>query len=300
MAQYFATLTYDPNDGSSSWSETEYGENAQGYGYVTFSLPTLSRTGYTFDGWYFNGSLRTGSSITLYGDSNGESYSVTASWTAIPVTYTIGADITYDPANGDPQWAIPAVTTTSSNPYGYVSTTMDAAPTWTGHTFQYWSIAGVQRQPGQSITLYATTQIESYTATAVWSTDPSVSISVTVEFDNDGGTPASETTTYTGTSQPGETSGYLTVTTPSTAPTKVGYNFAGWMVQGTLKGVSVSFSEMAIQGGRTQIYYAQYVAKPSQGVNIYDGGWHTADAYIWNGSAWVKYEPYIYDGSWKH
>ena len=294
---YYATLTYYPNDGSSSWSETESGVNEQGYGYVTFSLPTLTRTGYTFNGWVFNGSTYTGS-ITLYASYAGESYSVSASWTETPVSYTIGASITYDPANGEASWATPVITATSSTTYGYITTTMDSAPTRTGYTFAGWSISGSTLQPGASVSLYATTAYPNYTATALWTPLPSVTITANITYDNNGGTPSSSSDTVSGTSAPGETSGYLTTTTPSTAPTKAGYNFVGWLIQGTLKGVGETYSVLATQAGASYTYTAQYTAIPQEGITIYDVGWHTTQPSVWNGSSWVEYDPSLYDSGW--
>ena len=283
---YYATLTYYPNDGSSSWSETESGSNEQGYGYVTFSLPTLTRTGYTFNGWLFNGTLYTGS-ITLYATYAGNSYSVTASWTEDPVSYTITANVTFDANGGSPSSGT-TLTGTSSTTDGYLSGTTPSAPSRSGYTFGGWQLGSTIRQAGTSFTVYATVAGTSYTWTAIWNP---VTYTVTIRFDSDGGTP-SYYPDVTGTYSSPDT--YVELTMPS-APTKEGYIFQGWGTQLFMPGRDYPFTS------GTYTLVAQYTINPRNGkVEVYDNGWQSAQPYIDTGNGFVKAYAYIWvNGAWE-
>lgn len=284
MAQFYATLTYYPNDGSSSWSETEYGESTQGYGYVVFSLPTLTRTGYTFNGWDFNGSIRTGS-ITLYADSNGESYSVTASWTAAPVTYTITSEVTFD-ANGGSPSSRQILSGESSTTDGYLSSTTQNAPTRSGYIFDGWKLGSTVRQAGQSYTVYATVSGTSYTWVAQWTprTYP-----VEITFDGDGGSPVPSpiSTAYT------TPAAYVAVNIPNTTPTRQGYVFGGWGAQLMQPGQTYNFTT----GNYTLV--AQWLGIPVSGkVRIKTAnGWVSATPYIKTDSGWKMALGEVFDGT---
>lgn len=280
MATYYATLTYYPNDGSSSWTETESGENAQGYGYVTFSLPTLSRTGYTFNGWVFNGSTYTGS-ITLYATYAGNSYSVTASWTEIPSSYTIYASVTFDANGGSPSSGT-TLSGTSSTTDGYVTGAAPPAPSRTGYSFGGWQLGSTVRQARESYTVYATTSGTSYTWTAIWN---AITYTVTISFDADGGspTPSPITGSYTYPSQS------VQLTMPTSAPAKQGYTFEGWDVALYKPGRSYNFTV----GVYTLV--AQYSVTPlTLKAQVYKNRqWNNLKPQIYHNGQWTDYDPDI-------
>lgn len=114
------------------------------------------RTGYTFDGWYFNPSF-TGSKVTGWNPgSNENDISLYAKWT--PIIYTI----TYNLNEG---------TLENSNPASYTietDTIILNNPTKTGHTFDGWyngttKITSIPKGSAGSITLTAKFTIITYT-----------------------------------------------------------------------------------------------------------------------------------------
>ena len=131
------TITFDANGGTVGTASTK---SAHG---DSITLPTPSRSGYTFNGWLNGASnVGTGSYTTT------SSVDLVASWTAN--NYTVSLD-----ANGG------SVSTSSYDvtPGNYVSL---ATPSWSGKTFVGWYTAASggtavnsYYQPSGSITLYA-------------------------------------------------------------------------------------------------------------------------------------------------
>jgi len=114
-----------------------------------------SKTGYTFDGWYYEG--------TKY--AAGASFTMPAKNVTLTGTLTINQyTITFDSNGGS---AVAAIT----QDYG-TTVTEPAAPTKTGYTFANWSPAVPETMPAENITLVAQWTPNQYTIT----------------FDTDGGT----------------------------------------------------------------------------------------------------------------
>ena len=182
------TLTFDGNGGKTPESSktVQYGSQ---YG----TLPTATRTGYTFQGWYTarDGGSQVSSSTTM-GAANTTVY---AHWTIR--SYTVSFD-----SNGG------STVASQSVKYGSKAT-QPANPTRTGYTFQGWYTArdgGTKYDFNQvvtgDITLYAHWSVNSYTLT----------------FDGNGGK-ASESSRTVQYGSP-----YGTMPTA----TRTGYTFAGW------------------------------------------------------------------------
>lgn len=187
------TVTYNANGGSVSPSSATVNAGS------SVVLPTPTRTGYTFTGWYTSSTVPPGSYVGGGGSSYTPSASITlyAFWTII--TYTV----TWD-ANGG------SVSPTSSS-VNYGSSVTAPTPSRSGYTFNGWYNAssggslivnaGNSYTPSSSITLYAQWSVITYTVT----------------YNGNGGTPARTSDTVAAGSS---------VTLPSA--TRSGYNFIGW------------------------------------------------------------------------
>lgn len=168
---------------------------------TSVTLPTPTRTGYTFGGWYKE------SSCTNKVGNGGASYTPTASvtlyahWTVI--TYTVA----YNANNGS------GAPSSQTKNYGVTLTLSSTKPTRTGYTFSGWNTkadgsgtsyaAGANYTANAAATLYAQWTIITYT----------------VSYNANGGSeaPSSQTKTYG-----------KTLTLSSTKPTRSGYEFWHW------------------------------------------------------------------------
>ena len=172
------------------------------------ALPTPTRIGYSFDGWYTaaNGGTKVTGSSTIAANS---SHTLYAHWT--PNTYTI----TFDPNGGS------CSTTSKTVAYGSAYGTLPT-PAWTGYIFDGWF---TEQIGGTQVTADATvTATPPQTIYAHWSI-----VTCTVTFDANGGTVG------TGSKQLSYGSTYGTMPTPS----YTGYTFDGWYT-GTTGGILIT------------------------------------------------------------
>ena len=177
------TITFDSNGGSSVATQTV---NYNG----TVTQPTApTKTGYTFKNWTLNGnvydfSTKVTGSITLK-----------ATWEIAKYTVTFnsngGSNVTSQTVNYN---------TTATNP---------TAPTKTGYTFKGWILNGNSYD-------FTTPVTSNITLTASWEINK-----YTVTFDSNGGSNIAS-----------ETVNYNTAVTAPTNPTKTGYTFKGWRLNG--------------------------------------------------------------------
>lgn len=191
------------------------------------SLPTPTRTGYTFDGWYTakTGGTKVTTSTTV---TNNQTHTLYASWTAN--TYTI----TLDAAGGKVSSGSLKVT------YGATYSGLPT-PTRTGYTFSGWYTS---RTGGSKITSSTSVSITAnQTLYAQWTVN-----SYTVSFDANGGT----------VSQPSKSVTYLS--TYGTLPTanRTGYTFKGWYTAQS-GGTKVTASTV-LENAANQTVYAQWTA----------------------------------------
>ena len=130
------TVTLRANGGTiNNGNVTEYT-----YG-VGATLPTdVTRTGYTFKGWYYNENL-TGSPVTAIGDTETGNKEYWAKWEINQYT------ITFDTAGG-------SVVTPITQNYG-TAITAPAAPTKTGYTFVGWNPEIPATMPAEDLTVTA-------------------------------------------------------------------------------------------------------------------------------------------------
>ena len=194
-----ATVTYNYNGATGGNSVTSATYSTGG---AAITLPTPTRTGYTFAGWYSDsgfttqvaGPISPTVNITLY-----------AKWTSGSFTITY----TYNGATGGNS------TTTSTYVTGAPAVTLPT-PTKTGYTFAGWYaestfstlVSGAQ-SPTSNMTLYAKWTANTYTLTYTYN----------------GATGGNGTTSAT------FTSGGSAITLPT--PIRTGYTFAGWYAEST-------------------------------------------------------------------
>ena len=205
-------VTFDANNGSVS--ETS---RAVYYGEAIGTLPTPTRTGYTFDGWYTSASGGSKISSSTVITANVTYY---AHWSLSSFT------VTFD-ANGGS--GAPASQTKTA---GQTLTLSSTVPTRTGYNFLGWATsstataaeykAGASYTADQSVTLYAVWKLKTY--------------SVTFDANGGSGAPAKQTKTYG-----------KTLTLSSTIPTRAGYTFLGWAT-----GSTVTASEYAAGASYTK------------------------------------------------
>ena len=126
------------------------GKDVTGYTYgVGATLPTdVTRTGYTFKGWYDNEGL-TGDPVTAIGNTETGNKEYWAKWEINQYT------ITFDTAGG-------SVVTPITQNYG-TAITAPAAPTKTGYTFTGWDRAIPATMPAENLTITAQWTVNQYT-----------------------------------------------------------------------------------------------------------------------------------------
>ena len=192
-----------PRSYTATWRANTYTITLDGNGVVleddsitvtydkSYTLPTPTRTGYTFAGWYNGSTKYTGGTWKRTSDLK-----LTAKWNII--TYNISYTM-----NGG--------TNPSSNPktYDVEDTITLAQPTKTGYTFAGWTGTGLSK-PTMVVTISNLTSNRSYTAT--WTAN-----TYTITLDANGGECLDDSITVTY-DQP--------YTLPT--PTRTGYTFDGW------------------------------------------------------------------------
>ncbi len=239
------TVTFNKNGGS----DPSHADKTVTYGETYGDLATVSRAGYTFDGWYTasTGGTKIETTATVNITENQTLY---AQWTVNSYT------ITFDSKEGS---GVEPIT----QDYG-TAVTAPAAPTKTGYTFSGWSPAVPATMPAENLTVVGQWTVNSYTitfdsaggsavdpitrdyGTAV--TAPAAPTKTGYTFNGwDPGVPATMpaknltvTATYSinqytitfdsagGSAVDPITQDYGTAVTAPAAPTKTGYTFNGW------------------------------------------------------------------------
>ena len=248
------TILFDANGGvmDSATIVTQVGNK---YG----SLPTPTRSSYTFDGWYTatNGGSRVTESSTVTGD-----ITLYAHWTVKPSqTCTILFD-----ANGGVVDST-AIVTQVGNKYGSLPT-----PTRSGYIFDGWYTSS---SGGSLVTSSTTvTQSQNHTLYAHWT---SAVRTYTVSFNANGGSVSTSSKTVTN----GSTYGTLPT------PTKSGYTFDGWYT--TASGGTKITSSMTVNLSSNQTLYAHWTSVPQTYTvtfNANGGSVSTSSKTVTNGSTY--------------
>ncbi|MBR3785453.1 MAG: InlB B-repeat-containing protein [Firmicutes bacterium] len=198
---------------------------------ATITLPTISKTGYNFGGWYSN-SACSGSAVTKVAKGSTGNKTFYAKWTA--KTYTV----TFDTKGGSQVDAVEV---------SYGSTVSEpGTPTRTGYTFEKWETSS------GGLFNFATAITTDTTIYAKWKRN-----TYTVRFDTDGGSAIdSQSVLYEG-----------KVARPANNPTKLAYSFVGWV---TTKGGTETFDFNQEILGDT-IVYAKWKLKDKYTVSFVTG-----------------------------
>ena len=221
------TVTLNPNGGSVSptTKTVTYGE---AYG----TMPTPTRSGYTFAGWWTakdTGGKKVTASTVCYASGN---YTLYARWTA-GKTYTV----TLNPNGGS------VSPTTKTVTYGKAYGTMPT-PTRKGYTFAGWWTA--KDSGGKKVTASTVCYASgNYTLYARWTAK---TFTVTLNPNGWSVSPTTKTVTY----------GKAYGTMPT--PTRTGYTFAGWWTAKDSGGKKVTASTVCYASGNYTLY-ARWTAK---------------------------------------
>ena len=194
-------VIFDPQGGSIS-DATEYWMSVtmgQPYG----TLPTPTRSGYSFNGWYTDatGGARVDQNTIV---STANDHTLYAHWTSVSVQYTL-----YFSANGG-EVSEASRLVYSGTAYGTLPT-----PAWAYHTFVGWF---TEPYGGAQVSAATTMGDDNATIYAHWTDD-----TTTVAFNGNGGEPSTQTMTYPSGSKYGSL--------PSA--TRSGYILTGWFTAAT-------------------------------------------------------------------
>ncbi|MBQ7043235.1 MAG: InlB B-repeat-containing protein [Clostridia bacterium] len=199
--QYPYLIQYNANGGSNppSSQDKEYGKT------LALSTTVPTRTGYTFLGW------STSSSATSFSYSAGGSYSANADAILYAVWKANTYTVKYNSNGGS------GTMSNSSHTYNVSKALTSNAFTRSGYTFLGWSTSSSATSPtytnGQSVKNLTSTNNGTVTLYAVWSKNPTYTLS----YNANGGSGA-----------PSSQSGSTNYTISSTVPTRTGYAFLGW------------------------------------------------------------------------
>ena len=190
------TVTYNKNSGTIA-NESDYTSYTYSEG---LTLPTPTRTGYTFAGWYTDSSF-SGNKVTSISTTDTGNKIYYAKWTANKYT------ITYSGMGG-------ATLSTKPTQHTYGTATTIGNPTKAGYVFAGWKINGGSTA-AKDLTLGATAYTANIALTATWTAN-----AYTITYSGlEGAALSTKPTQHT----------YGTATKVGD-PTKTGYAFAGWKV----------------------------------------------------------------------
>lgn len=251
------TITYNLNGGSGTMTPTEYNVTTE-----TFNLPTPTRTGYTFDGWYSDAEF-TGEKVTTIAKGTTGDITLYAKWSETKYSVNIN---TNNRKYG---------TTTPSGANWVGATPVNLTATHhTGYHFTEWKATG-----GASIAdpNLATTTI---TATALGTVTAYFEESlydITVLSSND---------TYGKVTQSAPQAGVTTAITITATPIS-GYEFTGWSKTGDITIASINSATTTLTATRAGTVTANFAKKGSTPIYFKaNHAWTAANAwfavYYWN------------------
>jgi uncharacterized repeat protein (TIGR02543 family) len=197
------------------------------------TLPTPTRTGYAFEGWYHDYEFSGTPVATIPTLSMGDK-DFYAKWTGI--TYTVAYNKNAADAGGD--------TETSNHTYGTEAPLTPNDFRRTGYDFAGWSAnddgSGASYTDGQSVSNLSATQDDTVPLYAKWTVT-----SYSITYHLDGGTNGANPAAYTIESE--------TITLAD--PSRIGYNFIGWFSD---EGLSESATGITAGSTENKDFYAKW------------------------------------------
>ena len=246
-------VTFNSNGGTVSETGTKTVTSGEKYG----TLPTATKSGYTFDGWYTSGSggtrITENTTVSLAGNQT-----LYAHWTEKTYTVTFNA-------NGGNLSGNSYITVKTGSRYGTLPTA-----TKSGYTFDGWYTSG---SGGTRITENTTVSLAgNQTLYAHWTEK-----TYTVTFNANGGNLSGNS--------------YITVKTGSrygTLPTATrnSYTFDGWYTSENGGTKITENTTVSLTGNQT--LYAHWIAVKKYGVTIYNGTGNKTEMYPAGTSVRVK------------
>ena len=246
-------VTFNSNGGTVSGTGTKTVTSGEKYG----TLPTATKSGYTFDGWYTSGSggtrITENTTVSLTGNQT-----LYAHWTEKTYTVTFNA-------NGGNLSGNSYITVKTGSRYGTLPTA-----TKSGYTFDGWYTSG---SGGTRITENTTVSLTgNQTLYAHWTEK-----TYTVTFNANGGNLSGNS--------------YITVKTGSrygTLPTATrnSYTFDGWYTSENGGTKITENTTVSLTGNQT--LYAHWIAVKKYGVTIYNGTGNKTEMYPAGTSVRVK------------
>ena len=224
------TISVDTHGGSDVTLPDYYHKDSD-----TIILPSSTRTGYKFDGWYKSADYLDGDKLTSIEKGSEGDITLHAKWSPVryKIEYSAGAGVVYTGYTSDSFFTYDAADNTL-NACGFSRK---------GYTFAGWRIANRTYQPGVNISEnFASTESVIVVATAVWTP-----ITYTVKYlPGDGGVGEDmESSTFTF-----DSAGSLR----ECKYTRMGYHFIGWYIEGnTVKaGASGVYNFASVQDAVVQ------------------------------------------------
>ena len=219
------TITLDANGGSCGKDSVEVTYDSY------FELPVPTRTGYTFDGWEYNGTkITTSDGSCIKGYAYGKDITAEARWSINSYQLTVNNDGNHG-----------SVTSSGTRQYNS-SVTITATPN-AGYTFAGWYKGGTKVSDRTSYTFTMPAKDVTYTAkwTAYYVTvEKNIEDAGDCEIENAIGSISFNLNGGSGTAPATQSSG--TATYPS-KPTRSGYIFAGWYDNQSCEGLPYDFTQ---------------------------------------------------------
>lgn len=237
------TITYNYNgaDGGTQPATDSYTN-----GGTAVTLPTPTKSGYTFGGWYDNSGL-TGTAVTSPYSPSAD-ITLYAKWTG--QTYTV--NFSYYGADGGDSQASDTFTVGSGSPI------VLPTPTKTGYTFAGWyagafatlaGAAGANYSPTQNLTLSAKWTAIQYTVT--YNADIVVS---GITYSGSGDVPVDANTYTIGATVP------VLPNAQATPVTRLGYTFVGWVTNADGTGTALNSGQSLTMGSADVNLYPKWSA----------------------------------------
>ena len=244
---YTHTIVYDANGGDGTMANTVVTDMVSGITNVPLSANGFTRTGYDFMGWSVNNVIySSGASIPIAGNT---SVTATAVWSYV-YTHTLRYN-----ANGGTGTMVDTVIT-DYDPNAVNITLLPCGYTLSGSNFVGWLVNGNVLQPTDTVPVAGDTIV---TATAQWDV---ITYSHTIVYNANGGTGTMTNTVVIDTN-----SGNSNVTLATNDFENTGYDFAGWLVNGSILQAGQS---VAVAGDSSVTATAQWTLSEYTHTIVYD------------------------------